>query len=237
VLRPSFTTGAGHALAGAVMFDDTTLDRMRRGRAIVVHDDGRTPWAIAHVSDVARGFVGALLNRKAYGQAYHLTSDEHTTWDGVYRAHDGGGRRAARTPMVHIPTPWLAEVAPRRAVGHQLSSTSTARRSTTPRRCDLGSARRCRWSRPSAVRFAWMESRGPIARAEDDPFQDLLIDAFESHARPAPERLARLQPLGQRRPDLSATAVTGPHRQRRILSRLAASCSGEPRARVLKIAC
>ena len=32
VLRPSFTTGEGHTLGGAVMFDDSTLERFRQGR-------------------------------------------------------------------------------------------------------------------------------------------------------------------------------------------------------------
>ena len=45
-----------------------------------------TPWAIAHVSDVARGFVASLGNPRAAGNDYHLTSHEHTDWNGVYRA-------------------------------------------------------------------------------------------------------------------------------------------------------
>ena len=120
VLRPSFTTGEGHTLGGAVMFDDSTLERFRQGRPIVVHDDGRTPWAIAHVSDVARGFVGALLNERAYGQSYHVTSDEHTTWDGVYRAMAEAAGAPGRSPFVHIPTGWLAERGPAPHRRHQL---------------------------------------------------------------------------------------------------------------------
>ncbi len=196
VLRPSFTTGAGHTLAGAVMFDDTTLDRLRRGLPVIVHDDGRTPWAIAHVSDVARGFVAALLNPKAYGQAYHLTSDEHTTWDGVFQDMIEAAGSATRSAIVHIPTSWLADVAPRRAVGinfiYQYGSTFDNRKAAR----DLGFRTTVPLVETFRRQIAWMESTGRVDRAEDDPFQDLLIQAYESHRRPAPDRLRDFNPWG-----------------------------------------
>ena len=199
VLRPSFTTGEGHTLAGAVMFDDTTLDRLRRGLPVIVHDDGRTPWAIAHVSDVARGFVGALLNPRAYGQAYHLTSDEHTTWDGVF--HSMNQAAGGRSPIVHIPTKWLAEIAPRRSVGvefiYQYGSTFDNRKAAR----DLGFATTVPLLETFRRQIAWMEGSGRVARAEDDPFQDLVIEAFERGQRPAPDLLRDFNPWG------NATAI------------------------------
>lgn len=194
VLRPSFSTGEGHTLAGAVMFDDSTLERFRHGRPIVVHDDGHTPWAIAHVSDVARGFVGALLNERAYGQAYHLTSDEHTTWDGVYRAmaEAAGGQ----SPFVHIPTRWLADVAPRRTVGinfiYQYGSTFDNSKAAR----DLGFRTTLSLTETFRRQIAWMEANQKVVRVEADPFQDLLIDAFEKKQRPAAERLNDFNPWG-----------------------------------------
>lgn len=196
VLRPSFTTGAGHTLAGSVMFDDTTLERLRHGLPVIVHDDGRTPWAIAHVSDVARGFVGALLNPRAYGQAYHLTSDEHTTWDGVYQAmiQAAGGPRPS--PLVHIPTSWLAEFAPRRSVGvnfiYQYGSTFDNAKATR----DLGFRTTVPLVETFRRQIAWMESAGRVAPVAEDPFQDVLIQAFEKRQRPAPQQLRDFNPWG-----------------------------------------
>ncbi len=187
VLRPSFTTGEGHTLGSAVMFDDTTLDRLRQGRPIVVHDDGRTPWAIAHVSDVARGFVGALLNEKAYGQAYHLTSDEHTTWDGVYQAMSAAA--GSRSPFVHIPTEWLADVAPHRSVGikfiYQYGSIFDNGKAAR----DLGFRTTVPLVDTFRRQIAWMEANNKVVPAADDLFQDLLIEAFEKKQRPASDRL------------------------------------------------
>ncbi len=114
VLRPSFTTGEGAGSCG-LMFDESLPNRFRKGLPVIVWDDGKAPWAVAHVSDVARGFVNSLLNPKAYGQAYHLTSDEHTDWNGVFKAmaEASGGT----FKPVYIPTEWLYSVAPRRSVG------------------------------------------------------------------------------------------------------------------------
>src|ERR1044071_9315609 len=72
ILRPSFTTGEGATAAG-LLFDDALVSRMRAGRPVIVMEDGRTPWAIAHVSDVARGFVASLGNPRAVSNDYHLT--------------------------------------------------------------------------------------------------------------------------------------------------------------------
>jgi nucleoside-diphosphate-sugar epimerase len=200
VLRPSFTTGEGHTLGGAVMFDDSTLERFRQGRPIVVHDDGRTPWAIAHVSDVARGFVGALLNPRAYGQTYHLTSDEHTTWDGVYRAMAEAAQPQAPAPgrsaFVHIPTSWLAEVAPRRCVGinfiYQYGSTFDNSKAAR----DLGFRTAVPLVETFRRQIAWMEANRKVVRVEDEPFQDLLIEAFEKEQRPPADRLHDFNPWG-----------------------------------------
>ena len=144
------------------------------------------------MSDVARGFVGALLNEKAYGQAYHLTSDEHTTWDGVFQAMN----RAAGgdSPIVHIPTMWLAEVAPRRSVGlqfiYQYGSTFDNHKAAR----DLGFGTTVPLVETFRRQIAWMEGSGRVARADDDRFQDVLIAAFEKGQRPDPDQLRDFNP-------------------------------------------
>ena len=176
------------------MFDDTTLERMRRGLPVIVHDDGRTAWAIAHVSDVARGFVGALLNAKAYGQAYHLTSDEHTTWDGVYRAMmeaAGGG-----SPIVHVPTDWIASVAPRRSVGVNFNYRYGSTFDNAKAARDLGFRTTVPLVETFRRQIAWMESAGKVAHVETDRFQDVLIDAYEKKQRPAPGDVNDFNPWG-----------------------------------------
>jgi nucleoside-diphosphate-sugar epimerase len=63
----------------------TALDRMRRGKPVVVHGDGTSLWTLTHHVDFARAFVGLLGNSRAVGESFHITSDEWLTWDQIHR--------------------------------------------------------------------------------------------------------------------------------------------------------
>ncbi len=181
VLRPSFTTGEGTTCSG-LLFDDSTPSRIREGKPVIVMDDGKTKWAIAHVSDVARGFVNALLNEKAYGQAYHLTSDEHTTWDGVFREM---GRALGREPVIeHIPTDWLYENAPRRAVGVKYIYRYDSVFDNSKAARDLGFRTTVPLVETFRRQVEWMDRTGRTRMVEDEPFEDLMISAWRSKTRP-----------------------------------------------------
>lgn len=104
-VRPSHTydtvipVSVGH-------WDFTVVDRMRRGRPVVVHGDGTSLWTLTHAEDFARAFVGLLGNPQAIGHAFHITSDEWLTWDQVYREI---GRAAGVEPqIVHLPSDVIA---------------------------------------------------------------------------------------------------------------------------------
>lgn len=80
----------------------TVVDRMRRGKPIIVHGDGTSLWTLTHHRDFARGFVGLLGNQRAIGQAVHITSDEWLNWNQIYGMIAGA---AGVTPaIVHIPS-------------------------------------------------------------------------------------------------------------------------------------
>lgn len=175
VLRPSFTTGEG-ATVGGVLFDDSTVSRMRQGLPVIVHDDGKTPWAIAHVSDVARGFVNALLNEKAFGQSYHLTSDEHTTWNGVFAAlAEAAG---AKLVLEHIPTDWLYQTIPRRSVGPKFIYQYGSIFDNSKAARDLGFRTTVPLVETFRRQIAWMESAGKLKTVEEEPLEDILLDLF-----------------------------------------------------------
>jgi nucleoside-diphosphate-sugar epimerase len=184
VLRPSFTTGEG-ATASGVLFDDTTVERIRQGRPVIVHGDGRTRWAVAHVSDVARGFVNALENPKAFGQAYHLTSHEHTDWDGVFAAL---GEAAGRAPeLVHLPTEWLSGVAPRRSVGVKYIYQYDSIYDNSKAERDLGFRTTVSTVETFRRQIRWMEESGKVQPIEQDQFEDVMIDCHAKGRIPSPE--------------------------------------------------
>lgn len=84
----------------------TIIDRMRRGKKVVVHGDGTSLWVMTHHRDFAKGFVGLLANGRALGETFHITSDETTTWNGI---HDLFAQAAgAEARLVHVPSTVIA---------------------------------------------------------------------------------------------------------------------------------
>ncbi|MDQ2800060.1 MAG: SDR family oxidoreductase [Armatimonadota bacterium] len=84
----------------------TIIDRMRRGKKVVVHGDGTSLWVMTHHRDFAKGFVGLLANGRALGETFHITSDETTTWNQI---HDLFAQAAGtEAKIVHVPSTTIA---------------------------------------------------------------------------------------------------------------------------------
>ena len=85
VVRPSLTYGDTQIpmAAGAWNKPWSLVQRILDDREIVVPGDGTGLWTMTHNSDFAKGFVGLMGNRKAIGEAFHITSDEILTWDEI----------------------------------------------------------------------------------------------------------------------------------------------------------
>jgi nucleoside-diphosphate-sugar epimerase len=99
IVRPSHTySPATLPLVGRY----TAVDRMRRGKKVIVHGDGTSLWTLTNNRDFAKGFVGLLGNSHAIGEAFHITSDEVLTWNQIYEivAHAAG----TTAQIVHIPS-------------------------------------------------------------------------------------------------------------------------------------
>jgi nucleoside-diphosphate-sugar epimerase len=80
----------------------TMIDRMRRGKEIVVHGDGTSLWTLTHSDDFAKGFVGLLGHPQAIGDAFHITSDESLTWNQIHEIL--GAAAGAEPRIVHVPS-------------------------------------------------------------------------------------------------------------------------------------
>ena len=81
----------------------TAVDRMRRGKPVVVHGDGTSLWTLTHVTDFANGFVGLLGNPRTIGDSFHITSDELLSWNQI---HEILAAAAGADPprIVHVPS-------------------------------------------------------------------------------------------------------------------------------------
>ena len=85
----------------------TVVDRMRRGKPVVVHGDGTSIWVLTHNTDFAKGFVPLMGNSHAIGEAYHITSDELLTWNEIYdQVAEAAGTTAIK---VHVASDTLAK--------------------------------------------------------------------------------------------------------------------------------
>src|SRR3954447_2668113 len=107
VVRPSHTYDKT-----MVPFDGrwTAVERMGRGKEIVVHGDGTSLWTLTHHEDFARGFVPLLGHPRALGEAFHITSDDVLTWDQIPSALAAAAGVEAR--IVHVPSDAIAAADP-----------------------------------------------------------------------------------------------------------------------------
>jgi nucleoside-diphosphate-sugar epimerase len=112
IVRPSHTYGETQiALAiNSWAKSYTVVDRMRRGKEVIVPGDGSSLWVITHNSDFAKGLVGLLGLEQAIGHAFHITSDEVMCWDQFYRI---AGQAAGVEPqLVHMPSDFIGACLP-----------------------------------------------------------------------------------------------------------------------------
>jgi nucleoside-diphosphate-sugar epimerase len=107
IIRPSLTYGDTLIPLAINSWGQswTVVDRMLRGKKVIVHGDGTALWVTTHNTDFAKGFVGLLGNAKALGEAFHITSDEVLSWNDFYRIV--GEVAGAEAKFAHIPTDTL----------------------------------------------------------------------------------------------------------------------------------
>ena len=86
IVRPSLTYDTVIPVAIGSWDDFTIIDRMRKGKEVIVHGDGSSLWTITHSEDFAKAFVGLLGHQQAIGHSFHITSDELLTWNQIYEA-------------------------------------------------------------------------------------------------------------------------------------------------------
>ncbi len=113
IVRPSWTYGESVIPLAVTSFDKyfTGVDRMRRGKPMIVPGDGSSLWAMTHNTDFAKGFVGLFGNPAAIGHAFHITSDEVLSWDQIYQVvADAAGVRELK--LVHIATDFITACLP-----------------------------------------------------------------------------------------------------------------------------
>ena len=104
IVRPSHTYDNTLIPIG---FGYTNLDRIIRGKKVIIPGDGTSLWTLTHNSEFAVGVVGLLAKKEALGEAYHITSDELLTWNQIFKLL--ADELGVPLNAVHIPSDFIAK--------------------------------------------------------------------------------------------------------------------------------
>jgi nucleoside-diphosphate-sugar epimerase len=85
IIKPSTTYGPQQGLVRQVAWDFSWIDRIRKGKPILVCGDGNALHQHLHVDDAAPAFVGVLGNERALGQTYNMVKRGFITWADYHR--------------------------------------------------------------------------------------------------------------------------------------------------------
>jgi nucleoside-diphosphate-sugar epimerase len=171
------------------------LDRIRKGKPIVVHGDGTSFWTACHRDDVARVFVHAAGQAHTFGRCYHTPGEEWMTWN-LYHQRVAEAMGAPAPELVHIPTNILIKMAPTRAriVGENFQFSNIF--DTSAARTDLGFQPTVSWVEGVQRMVAWLDEHKRMENSDDDPLEDRLIAAWQKAGAEAIEALGRSGGVG-----------------------------------------
>ena len=159
----------------------TVVDRMRKGKKVIIHGDGTSLWTLTHHRDFARGFMGLLGNNHAIGDVFHITSDEILTWNQIFEtvAQAAG----AEANIVHIPSDLIAKFDPEWGAGllgdksHSMIFDNSKIKHFVP-----GYKATIPFVRGVEEIIAWHDASPSrqVVDLENDQLMDKIIEAYES---------------------------------------------------------
>jgi len=173
IVRPSYTYGERWIPTALDGTDYTIVDRMRRGKQVIVPGDGESLWTMTHNTDFAQALVAILGNAATVGEAFHITSDEVLTWNQITELI--GAAAGLEPQIVHIASDFVAAVAPELAEGllgdkaHSLVFDNSKIKRFAP-----GFEAAVPLAEGLARSLAWLEA--DPARQVVDPERDALLD-------------------------------------------------------------
>ncbi len=186
IMRPSHSYGEGGNLARSFGSAGSFVTRMREGKPLIVQGDGNGLWAACHVDDVARGFIGVMQNPKCLGEAYHITGDEWMTWNMYYQ--QVAEVIGAKYEPVHIPTDTLRAVAPGLSGGtHEIFEWPSIFSTVKIKRDTNYDGQKISWKQGSKRNIDWLDAQGKLG-AEEDDYEDRLIEAWKSKTAELPQK-------------------------------------------------
>jgi nucleoside-diphosphate-sugar epimerase len=192
IFRPSHTFGPGGGIINNLGWAPTFVDRLRRGRPIIVSGDGHGLWQSAYADDVGLGFAYAAGRAKCFGEAYNVVADEVVTWDD-YTRRTAAALGAPAPRIVHLPTDFLLALDRPRFVAleeifrfHGVYSNAKLKRDVPEFRLATPYEEGVRRT------VAWMDAHHKVVSADTDTFEDRLIEIWVKFSAECGRSLAKL---------------------------------------------
>jgi nucleoside-diphosphate-sugar epimerase len=101
IIKPSTTYGPIQGMVRQVCWDFQWIDRVRKGKALLVCGDGNALHQHLHVDDIARAFVGVIGKEHTLGQVYNAVNRGFITWADYHRL--AGKLLGRETELVGVP--------------------------------------------------------------------------------------------------------------------------------------
>lgn len=194
IIRPAHTYGEGGNLIHSFGWATYFLDRLRQGKPVIVHGDGEALWVSCHADDVARAFVNALGNEKAFGKAYHVTGEAWQTWN-QYHERLAEAINAPKPSLVHIPADILVRIAPDQTMITYLNFQYTNIMDNSAAKADLGFQQTIDWQTGARRTYDWLAAHDRIENWQSFPFYDRVL---EIHKQQCGEFVSELADLNKR---------------------------------------
>ncbi len=180
IVRPSLTYDTVIPLPIGGWTEYTAVDRMKKGKKVIIHGDGTSLWTVTHAEDFAKGFVGLIGHQQSIGQSFHITSDEILTWNQIYQAvADAAG---CELKAVHIASDLLAKHDPS-LVGSLIGdkAVSVVFDNSKIKRFVPDYCATIPFSQGIRRTLAWFEAEPArmIVRAETNTLMDTILDLYD----------------------------------------------------------
>ena len=177
IIRPAATYGEGGTIIHSLGWKTTYLDRIRKGKPIIVHGDGNSLWVMCHIEDVARAHIAACGNPKTYGRAYHTTGEEWITWN-QYHYIVAEAMQAPKPSLIHIPTDLLYQLAPEQASISAFNFQYSNIFDNTNAHNDLDFRYTIPFKLGAQRTIRWLDENQRILGSESDPIDDQILGAW-----------------------------------------------------------
>jgi len=191
ILRPASTYGEGGGIIHTFGWETYFLDRLLKGKPVIVHGDGEALWVSCHVEDVGRAFVNAIGNEKTFGKTYHLAGEAWQTWN-QYHEHLAEAIGAPAPTLIHIPADILVKFSPNQTMITYLNFQYTNIFDNSAAREDLDFRQIIDWKTGAKRTFDWLVENDRIDNWQSFPFYDRVIEGYKKACSELVAQLANL---------------------------------------------